>query len=268
MSPVLAAAAPTAQPNARFLSDLTIPDDTEIAFGQVFTKKWLVENNGDATWGDGYALVFTEGTQMNADAERPLPLTLPGAKAVIAIDFTTPDRPGSYFSDWRFRDPDGHLFGDIVFTRITAVPPAPVGISNSRFVADVSIPDDSVIAAGAPITKTWRVKNTGTRAWGPGFTLRFTGGSAMTAATTQPLPATQPGREVDISLDLAAPALAPYGLRGGLDGTLRLSGTAAALAVRRAASGSPVPESSGGGAGVSARSGWPSARSRPASSSA
>lgn len=208
MSPVLAAAAPTAQPNARFLSDLTIPDDTEIAFGQVFTKKWLVENNGDATWGDGYALVFTEGTQMNADAERPLPLTLPGAKAVIAIDFTTPDRPGSYFSDWRFRDPDGHLFGDIVFTRITAVPPAPVGISNSRFVADVSIPDDSVIAAGAPITKTWRVKNTGTRAWGPGFTLRFTGGTAMTAVTTQPLPATQPGQEVDISLDLAAPAVA------------------------------------------------------------
>lgn len=193
------------EPNGRFLADITIPDDTVLPFGQKFMKSWRVENTGNVAWGQGYGLVHVDGEAMGAVGKRPLPPTEVGETAVISIDFTVPARAGTHFSDWRFQDPDGNLFGDILFVRIVAEPAAASGVSNSAYVADVTIPDDVEIAAGQQLVKTWRVKNTGTRAWNSDFSLDFVKGVPMTADLSHPLPDVQPNETVEISVTLTAP---------------------------------------------------------------
>lgn len=106
------------QANGRFLTDVTIPDDTHLVAGQTFTKTWLVENSGSVSWGEGFQLVHVEGELLAAEMVYPLPTAVPGEKVEISIPMTAPAQPGSYFNDWRFQDDQGNLFGDIVFVRI------------------------------------------------------------------------------------------------------------------------------------------------------
>ncbi|GAB4267539.1 MAG: hypothetical protein Kow0080_09780 [Candidatus Promineifilaceae bacterium] len=196
------------KPNGRFLRDVTIPDDTKLTTGQTFTKTWAVENNGNIAWGNGYKLVHTAGMPMTAQTERPLPACPVGQSVEISIEMTVPDKPGSHFSDWRFQDPQGNFFGDVIYTRIIAERPAvQTGVVDGRYVADITIPDDTEIAGGTTFTKTWRVRNTGTRAWGNGFKLVFVGGEQMGAPASVPLPAAQPGQEVNISIQQTAPTM-------------------------------------------------------------
>jgi hypothetical protein len=206
MSPDLALAKGDNQANSRFILDVTIPDDTRLAAGSKFTKTWRVENNGRIAWGPGFHAAHVAGNAMGAKPSQPLPAANPGQQVDFSIEMTVPQKPGVHFSDWRFKDDLGNIFGDIVFTRIQAVPPPSPqpGVSNSVFVADVTIPDDMEIQPGQHFTKTWRVRNTGTRAWGPGFTIQLVGGIAMTGQTSRPLPAAAPGQEVNISIDMVA----------------------------------------------------------------
>lgn len=78
-------------------------------------------------------------------------------------------------------------------------------INNSAFVADVTIPDRTVIAAGQPFTKVWRVRNTGTCTWGTDEELIFVRGEAMTKTATIAIPVTAPGATVDLAIAMTAP---------------------------------------------------------------
>lgn len=202
------AAVTASRTNARFIRDVTIPDDTRFPTGHTFTKTWRVENNGGRAWEDGYRLVHVAGVAMTDNTSLPLPTLRPGQQTDISIPMTAPATPGTHFSDWRFHDEAGRPFGDIIFTRIITIPPAPqpAGVSDSHFVADITIPDDMEVAPGTVFTKTWRVRNSGTRAWGPGFFLNFVGGVSLGAAASYPLPTAAPGEEVDISIVMTAPS--------------------------------------------------------------
>ncbi|MCI0396912.1 MAG: cellulase family glycosylhydrolase [Chloroflexi bacterium] len=192
--------------NARFIADMTIPDNTRIQAGSPFTKTWRVENSGDKAWGAGYQLVHVAGEPMTNQVTLPLPAAQPGQQVDISLNLTAPGQPGNYFGDWRCQDDKGNLFGDIVFLKIVVTPaPVNVGVNNSRFVADVTIPDDSVIQANQAFLKTWRAQNNGTRVWGAGYQLVFLRGTPMTNLTSIPLPAARPGEQVDISVNLTAP---------------------------------------------------------------
>lgn len=195
------------RPNGRFLRDVTIPDDTLMTTGAAFRKTWLVENNGDTTWNPNYRFVHVGGHAMTSQTSQALPQAKPGAQVEISLDMAAPDAPGVHFSDWRLQDDKGQQFGDILYARIIAEAPRvqPGGLSNGRFVADVTVPDDTEIQPGKSFTKTWRVQNNGSRAWGQGFTIRFAGGVLMSAQTSYALPAAQPGQAVEISINMTAP---------------------------------------------------------------
>ena len=90
----------------------------------------------------------------------------------------------------------------MVFTRIISVDER---LSDGVYVADVTIPDDTRLAAGQSFVKTWRVKNVGKRPWGDGFRLVFVKGAAMTTQRSIPLPACAPGQEIEISIQQTAP---------------------------------------------------------------
>lgn len=90
----------------------------------------------------------------------------------------------------------------------TAPVPASACIDRATFERDVTIPDDTVFQPGDRFVKTWRLYNSGTCAWGEGYSLAFAYGDAMDAPLSSPLPQTAPGASVDVSLDMHAPASA------------------------------------------------------------
>jgi uncharacterized protein YkwD len=88
----------------------------------------------------------------------------------------------------------------------TPVPTNPPNCTNhATFVADVTIPDNSEVAAGALFTKTWRIGNLGTCTWGPDYTLTHYSDERMSALASVPLDITPPGEFLEISVDLRAP---------------------------------------------------------------
>lgn len=93
------------------------------------------------------------------------------------------------------------------FVQPTAAPAACVFKAN--YIADVTIPDGTVIAPGAQFVKTWRLLNTGTCSWGPGTglqNLQFASGDALGAPNLVPIPNTIPaGTTGDLSINMVAP---------------------------------------------------------------
>ncbi|MCA9944149.1 MAG: hypothetical protein KC449_11740 [Anaerolineales bacterium] len=194
---------PPAEPNIQFVADVTIPDDTRLQADSTFVKTWRVKNTGNVAWDNSYKLVFADGTAMTKQTAQPLPKVAPGQEANLSIEFTVPTQPGTYFCDWRLQNTQGDLFGDIIFTRIISVDERK---SDSMYVADVTIPDDTRLSPGQSFTKTWRVKNNGKRPWGAGFRLVFVKGTPMTNQRSISLPACAPGQEVEVSIQQTAPA--------------------------------------------------------------
>lgn len=76
---------------------------------------------------------------------------------------------------------------------------------NGRYLADVTIPDDTSIEPGTEFVKTWRMENNGTTTWGDGYHFVFVNGDPMGSPAEVPLPAASPGQQVDISINQVAP---------------------------------------------------------------
>jgi hypothetical protein len=95
----------------------------------------------------------------------------------------------------------------------TLVPTAaPTGLSTADkalFVADVTIPDGTVLAPGAAFVKTWKLQNAGTTTWTTEFSLVFVSGEQMGTVTSVPLTqSVAPGAQVDVSVSMVAPTTA------------------------------------------------------------
>lgn len=93
----------------------------------------------------------------------------------------------------------------------TAIPtlfptPAPTAcVVNSRFLADVTVPDNTVIAPGAVFVKTWNIQNSGSCAWDPATVAVFIGGARMSGGSPTPVGALQAGGSTAISINFVAP---------------------------------------------------------------
>jgi len=84
-------------------------------------------------------------------------------------------------------------------------PPGQGACDNATYLSDVTIPDGTLIAAGAKFTKTWLIQNTGACSWSTSYKLSFDSGDQMGGADVSlasPVPA---GQQVAISVNLVAP---------------------------------------------------------------
>ena len=79
-------------------------------------------------------------------------------------------------------------------------------VLKGTYVADVTIPDGTVLAPNASFVKTWRIRNDGTCSWDAGYQLVYASGNQMSGPGAVGIPAAAPGQTVDISVNLAAPA--------------------------------------------------------------
>jgi hypothetical protein len=97
---------------AAYVGDVTIPDNTLVPPGETFVKTWQIRNDGDCTWGPGYALVFDGEAQLSGPDLVPLTEHVgPGETVELSVTLVAPERPGTYRSEWKIRDPAGARFG-------------------------------------------------------------------------------------------------------------------------------------------------------------
>jgi hypothetical protein len=97
---------------ARFVEDVTFPDESKVNPGIGFTKTWRLQNTGFCPWTTSYSLEFVDGDQMGAPEKIPLTDTVePGETVDLSVNFISPSVPGDYQSYWKLSDPSGNLFG-------------------------------------------------------------------------------------------------------------------------------------------------------------
>ncbi|MFN8487765.1 MAG: NBR1-Ig-like domain-containing protein [Caldilineaceae bacterium] len=77
---------------------------------------------------------------------------------------------------------------------------------NAQYVKDVTIPDGTLLPASKVFHKTWRLRNNGQTTWGTGYQLVFVEGERLSGQKANLTGQVAPGKEVDIGVDLTAPA--------------------------------------------------------------
>ncbi len=116
---------------AVLLEDVTIPDNTVVTAGKVFTKTWKFKNTGKCAWA-GYTIQYASGERMNAPDSAPLPETAAGETVDISLDLTAPAGDGTYTTHFSLQNAAGEA--------------VPIGIENTFYVKVI------VGAGGAPVS--------------------------------------------------------------------------------------------------------------------
>ena len=112
------AAAPTSSCDvSAYVQDVTVPDGTVMAPGQVFVKKWEVKNTGTCTWSPTYKLGFGYGNPMGGIPAAIGKTVAPGASITLEITLTAPSSAGDVSGVWRLQNDKGQFFG----TNVTVV---------------------------------------------------------------------------------------------------------------------------------------------------
>ncbi len=192
---------------ARYVSDVTIPDGTTMQAGTTFVKTWRMRNDGTSTWGPGYEFVFHKDQPMSEVRAVPLPAAKPGETVDVSVELTAPETPGEYRCTWRPRNAEGEYFDFAMFAEIEVVSAVTDedGVDKLQFVSDVTAADGDAIPPGYPFNKIWRVRNSGTNTWGAGYVLKFLEGDRLGGPDYVNLPQIAPGREADLKVVLEAP---------------------------------------------------------------
>jgi hypothetical protein len=115
----------------KYVRDITIPDNTPMTPAQVFTKTWLVENNGLCAWRAGFKLILIGGEAMGGSPFILAQTANPGDRIEISVKMAAPTNlTGITQGTWRMADDNSNLYGDALTVVIdiggkgTGVPPA------------------------------------------------------------------------------------------------------------------------------------------------
>lgn len=122
---VIATKVPTAQAscdNMQFMSDVTIPDGSQVAPGSKFVKTWRIRNNGQCAWSTNYRLIFgwssDSWTEIRTSPPAAVKLTkevVAGGEYEVTVALTAPSRSGSYQAAFRLQNDKGYNFGTILY---------------------------------------------------------------------------------------------------------------------------------------------------------
>jgi len=101
-----------------FMSDVSIPDNTQMDPAETFTKTWKVQNSGSCAWESGFKFQNTGGSAMGASALTLSSTVASGATYNISVPMTAPSATGTVRGNWRMSTATGQFFGDEVFVQI------------------------------------------------------------------------------------------------------------------------------------------------------
>ena len=98
--------------DAAFVSDVTIPDGTQMTVNQHFTKTWRVMNTGTCTWITTFYLGFAYGEQMGGQTKIALPSAVATGQTVdLSVSLTVPNKTGKLTGVWSLFDAGGNTIG-------------------------------------------------------------------------------------------------------------------------------------------------------------
>ena len=121
LTPVPVYSYPTPESACRasaFIADVTVPDYSVVAPGEVFQKTWLLENTGTCAWARNDRMDFVGGYDMAGSPKNLHQVVEPGQEAYVTVTFTAPDVAGRYISYWRLATRGGAPFGVSVYVLI------------------------------------------------------------------------------------------------------------------------------------------------------
>ena len=97
---------------AKFITDVTIPDGTKILPGNTFTKTWRIQNVGTCSWDTDFAVVFDSGQSTGAPAATAFPAAVQqGGTIDVSVIITAPSDKGEYTWKFMLRSDTGRIFG-------------------------------------------------------------------------------------------------------------------------------------------------------------
>lgn len=131
-----------------FVSDVTIPDNTRMTPGQVFTKTWRVRNSGSCAWEAGSRLRFTGGEAMGGTAVTVETAVQPAKETDLSVALTAPLAAGTYRGNWRMSTAGGAYFGDEVYLVIVvsgSTATATLNVSATPTLAPTATPTDTPV---------------------------------------------------------------------------------------------------------------------------
>jgi hypothetical protein len=109
--------------NSAFVADVTIPDHTILAPGQVFEKTWTFKNIGTCTWKPGYTITFESGDMMRGNARSINQTVAPQEEVNVTVKLFAPNTPGDYTGVWRLANGKSEKFGEFVSVIISVAGP-------------------------------------------------------------------------------------------------------------------------------------------------
>jgi hypothetical protein len=180
-----------------FVSDVTIPDGSVFQPGQGFTKTWRLHNCGASRWPTTMGAVRVSGTF--GPASFTVPSAAAGASVNVSAAMTAPTAAGHYMATYKLRSSTGALGNNVFWVDINV---AAAAHDCEAFVADVTIPDGTLVTAAQTVSKTWRLRNCGTSNWA-GLTAVRTGGTYGPASFA--VPTVPPGGTVNLTVPVTAP---------------------------------------------------------------
>lgn len=105
---------PTRPPNATdctnsgsFVTDVTVPDNSEMVGGTTFTKTWRIMNTGTCIWASDYTVTHYAEERMAAPVSVPLALTYPNQTIDISVPLTVPNSVGTHRGYFVIKNPAG-----------------------------------------------------------------------------------------------------------------------------------------------------------------
>jgi len=113
---------PTAQYEAVFVRDVTVPDGTNVTAKVKFQKTWSVKNTSSAPWPKGVVLkmVDPKDDQLVVLGVGAINRVVgPGEETEIGVHLQAPSRPGRCVQYWRLFTEDGVAFGSRLWVDIT-----------------------------------------------------------------------------------------------------------------------------------------------------
>lgn len=143
-----------------FLCSCSILSDSGIAIVPTIdiekTVHWMVD---DAVMAASTQLVY----EMRKEISTLIPPTsTPTSTYVVPVEMTA-----TMTSIWSGQRQN-------VMSEVTVTPEN--CINRVKFVEDITIPDETVVAAGKPFTKTWKLKNVGSCVWTEDYSFEFVDG--------------------------------------------------------------------------------------------
>ncbi len=109
-----------------FIRDVTMPDNSSVATGAVFTKTWEIKNTGTTAWTNRKLVCMDQPMDPSyfppkskilstcrglkpTLREVPIKNTKVGNSVSVSVEFTAPAYPCSVLSSWNITDADGNV---------------------------------------------------------------------------------------------------------------------------------------------------------------